>query len=119
MEMGRIAKPGAKLAAACVSDLITTEDYTTFTYAPFPDNATRSDNVRKCTSTVSRIVWENDRHWSKDMLVDAFRKAGWTDIKAEYPLAPETLRPFPTRPEVPWKDETRAAPLLLITATKG
>jgi len=32
-EMGRIAKTGAQLAAACVSDLITTEDYTTFTFS--------------------------------------------------------------------------------------
>jgi len=117
-EMGRIAKSGARFAAACVSDLITCEDFTTFTYAPFPDNAERTDNIRKCSSTVSRIVWENDRHWSKDILIRGLRDAGWSNIVAEYPLAPKELRPFPKRPEVDWKDERRVAALLLITAIK-
>jgi len=118
-EFGRIAKRGAVLSAVCVSDKITCEDYTTFTYAPFPDNAIRVDNYRKCSSTVSAIVWENDRHWSKEIFVDGLVNAGWNNIKAEYPLAPLDLRPFPNEPEIGWRDETRAAPFLFITATKG
>jgi len=94
-EMGRISKAGAKLAAVAVSDKITCEDYTTFTYAPFSDNAQRADNVRKCQSTVSRIVWGNDRHWSKEIIVDGLQSGGWEQIDAEYALAPAELRPFP------------------------
>lgn len=118
-ELGRIAKSGAILSAVCVSDMITCEDYTTFTYAPFPDNAIRADNYRKCSSTVSPIVWENDRHWSKKVLVNGLVNAGWNNVKAEYPLAPPNLRPFPAEPEIDWRDETRAAPFLFITGTKS
>lgn len=114
-EMGRIAKRGARLAAVCVSDQITCQDFTTFTYAPFPENATRTDNVRQCQSTVSRIVWDHDRHWSKDILIDGLRSGGWDNIQAEYPLATNDLRPYPEEPEIGWKDETTFAPLLFIT----
>ena len=56
-EMGRVAKPGAQLALAVVSDRITCEDYTSFTYAPFPENGKRTDDVRLCRSVVSEIIW--------------------------------------------------------------
>jgi SAM-dependent methyltransferase len=120
-EMGRIAKPGARLAAACVSALIINEDYTTFTYAGFPENvsnAASGNNIRQCASTVSKIVWDHDRHWSADILMSGFRRGGWTQLNAEYPLAATNLRPFPTRPEVEWKDETRVAPLVLIAGIR-
>lgn len=117
-EMGRIAKSGAKLAAAVVSDKITCEDYTTFTYAPFLDNAQRNDNVRKCQSTVSKIVWEHDRHWSKEILIDGLQAGGWGEVVAEYPIAPPDLKPFPNSPNISWKDESKSAALLLLTATK-
>jgi ubiquinone/menaquinone biosynthesis C-methylase UbiE len=118
IELGRIATSGAVLAAVCVSDRITCEDYTTFTYAPFPDNAAKVDNVRKCKSTLSSIIWESDRHWSREILVDGFRNAGWKNLKAEYPLAPTDLQPFPSMPEISWLDETRIPPFLFISGIK-
>lgn len=121
-EMGRIAKPGALLVAACVSDKIINEDYTTFTYTGFPQNiinANTGNNVRQCASTVSQIVWDRDRHWSAQVLMDGFRRGGWTNVSANYPLATDDIRPFPSRPEVGWRDETRVAPLVLITGVKG
>lgn len=117
-ETARIAKDGAWLAIACVSDRITCEDYTAFTYAPFPDNASRTDGVRRCRSTVSQIVWENDRHWSREVLLDALADAGWTDLDASYPLAPVELDPFPGQ-IARWKDEATSAPLLLLTGRRG
>ena len=121
-EMGRIARTGAVLALACVSDKITTEDYTTFTYAGFPENASNAVagiNIRKCRSTVSSIVWEQDRHWSAETMIPLLERGGWRDLKATYPLAPTTLHPFPPHPETPWRDETRAAPLLMLSGRKA
>lgn len=121
-EMGRIARTGAVLALACVSDHITTEDYTTFTYAGFPENASNAlagVNIRKCRSTVSSIVWEQDRHWSAETMLPLLERGGWRDLQATYPLAPETLRPFPRQPEISWRDETRVAPLLILSGRKA
>ncbi|MEQ1697701.1 MAG: class I SAM-dependent methyltransferase [Hyphomicrobiaceae bacterium] len=117
-EMGRIAKTGAHLALVCVSDKIVRDDFTAFTYAPFPENAGRDDNIRKCLSTVSNIVWENDRHWSSEALMSGLKAGGWGNLKAEYPLATEEMRPFPSRPELGWKDEVRVAPLVLISGCR-
>lgn len=117
-EMGRVAKVGARLALAVVSDRITCEDFTSFTYSPFPQNATQIDNTRMCESTVSKIVWQKDRHWSKEIICEGLLRGGWSDLVTVYPLAPTFLKPFPKNPSLPWKDETKVAPLMLITGGK-
>ena len=94
-EMGRVAKSGGRLAIAAVSDRITCEYYTAFTYAPFASNKTMESNIRACQSTVSKIVWDHDRHWSKELLVGGFQEAGWVEIEAAYPTAPVSLKAVP------------------------
>ncbi len=117
-EMGRVTRPGGELVLVVPSDRITCEDFTAFTYAPFPDNATRRDNVRKCRSVVSDIVWERDRHWSRDILADAAEAAGYRLRALDYPLARRSLAPFPDEPWRPWLDELHVAPLIVLHAHK-
>lgn len=118
-EIGRITKQGGYFAAVCVSDKITTEDFTAFTYAPFEDNKTREDNIRRCESVVSRIVWDKDRHWSQEQLTKATEDAGFQIREIEYPLASKDSHPFPDDPSKPWRDEVHTSPFVVIVAQKG
>jgi SAM-dependent methyltransferase len=118
-EMGRVTRRGGELVLVAPSDRITCEDFTAFTYAPFPENATRRDNVRKCRSVVSSITWERDRHWSRDVIGDAAEAAGFRLHALEYPLAPATLAPFPDEPSRSWLDELHVSPFLVVHARKA
>lgn len=117
-EMGRITKPGGQLVVINSSDKITCEDFTSFTYAPFPENKERKDNIRKCKSTVSNIVWEKERHWSREILTQFAEEAGFKNLSVEYPLATESIPPFPDNPSRPWKDELCFSPFIMLSARK-
>lgn len=119
LEITRILKTSGLFVAVCVSDTITCEDFTAFTYAPFPENANRSDDIRKCKSVVSSMVWENDRHWSREVLEQMLSRAGMINLAIDYPLADGTYAPFPCEPEVPWKDELRSPPFLVVCGQKA
>jgi ubiquinone/menaquinone biosynthesis C-methylase UbiE len=109
-EIGRVTRRGGWLVAVCVNDAITCEEYTAFTYAPFPENKTRCDNYVKSRSTVSNIVWERDRFWSREILAGCIEQAGFRIRSIEYPLADPAMPPFPDNPSLPWKDELTFSP---------
>jgi ubiquinone/menaquinone biosynthesis C-methylase UbiE len=117
-EIGRITKKGGWFAAVCDNDAITCEEYTAFTYAPFPENKTRRDNYVKSRSTVSDIVWEKDRFWSREILARCIERAGFRIRSIEYPLADPATPPFPDDPSVPWKDELTFSPLMVFWSWK-
>jgi SAM-dependent methyltransferase len=117
-EIGRITKKGGHLVAVCDNDAITCEEYTAFTYAPFPENKNRSHNIVKSQSTVSNIVWESDRFWSREILARCVEEAGFRIRSIDYPLADENTPPFPDDPSRPWKDELRFSPLMVFYAVK-
>ncbi|MBN2369896.1 MAG: class I SAM-dependent methyltransferase [Vicinamibacteria bacterium] len=117
-EIGRITKQGGWFVAVCVNDAITCEEYTAFTYAPFPENKNRRGNYVKSRSTVSNIVWEKDRFWSREILARRIERAGFRIRSIEYPLADERIPPFPDNPSRPWKDELTFSPLMVFWAWK-
>jgi ubiquinone/menaquinone biosynthesis C-methylase UbiE len=117
-EMGRITKPGGHFVAINPSDKLTCEDFTAFTYAPFLENKERKDNIRKCQSLVSNIIWEKERHWSREILVQFAEEAGFKNPSVEYPLADKNLPPFPDDPSRPWKDELNFSPFIVLSARK-
>ncbi len=115
-EIGRITRKGGWFAAVCDNDAITCEEYTAFTYAPFPENKGRRDNYVKSQSTVSNIVWEKDRFWSREILARCIEQAGFRIRSIEYPLADPATPPFPNEPSRPWKDELTFSPLMVFWA---
>jgi ubiquinone/menaquinone biosynthesis C-methylase UbiE len=117
-EIGRVTKPGGWFAAVCDNDAITCEEYTAFTYAPFPENKGRRDNYVKSQSTVSNIVWEKDRFWSREILARCIEQAGFRIRSIEYPLADPAAPPFPDEPSRAWKDELTFSPLMVFWAWK-
>ncbi|MBN1440046.1 MAG: methyltransferase domain-containing protein [Anaerolineales bacterium] len=117
-EIGRISKKGGWFAAVCDNDAIACEEYTAFTYAPFPENRTRSDNYVKSRSTVSNIVWEKDRFWSREILARCIERAGFRIRSIDYPLADPKTPPFPDDPAIPWKDELTFSPLMVFWSRK-
>jgi ubiquinone/menaquinone biosynthesis C-methylase UbiE len=117
-EIGRVTKEGGWFAAVCNNDATTCEEYTAFTYAPFPENRTRKDNYVKSRSTVSNIVWEKDRFWSREILAGCIEKAGFRIRSIEYPLADPATPPFPEDPSIPWKDELIFSPLMVFWSRK-
>ena len=118
-EIGRITKKGGWFAAVCNNDANTCEDYTAFTYAPFPENKTRKDNIVKSRSTVSGIVWEKDRFWSRGIYAGCIERAGFCIRSIEYPLADPAKPPFPGDPSRPWKDELTFSPIMLFWCRKS
>lgn len=118
LEIARIVRPGGHFASVCVSDRITCEDFTAFSYAPFATNRSRRDNIRKCQSVVSNIVWERDRHWSRQTFTSLLRHAGFSGLSMSYPLADPSLPPFPDDPTRTWKDELQFSPFLVFCAKK-
>lgn len=117
-EIGRITKPGGWFVAVCDNDAITCEEYTAFTYAPFPENKNRNDNYVKSRSTVSNIVWEKDRFWSREILARCIERAGFRIRSIDYPLADPATPPFPSEPSRPWKDELTFSPLMVFWSRK-
>jgi SAM-dependent methyltransferase len=117
-EIGRVTRRGGWFAAVCNNDANTCEDYTAFTYAPFPENRTRRDNFVKSRSTVSDIVWEKDRFWSREILAGCIERAGFRIRSIEYPLADPAAPPFPGDPARPWKDELTFSPMMLFWSRK-
>jgi ubiquinone/menaquinone biosynthesis C-methylase UbiE len=118
-EIGRITKKGGYLVAVCDNDAITCEEYTAFTYAPFPENKNRANNIVKSQSTVSNIVWESDRFWSREILARSIEEAAFRIRSIEYPLADETTPPFPADPSRKWKDELYFSPLMVFFGRKS
>jgi len=118
-EIGRITKLGGWFAAVCDNDAITCQEYTAFTYAPFPENKGRKDYFVKSRSTVSDIVWEKDRFWSREILARCIEQAGFRIRSIEYPLADPATPPFPEDPSRPWKDELTFSPLMVFWSRKG
>jgi SAM-dependent methyltransferase len=117
-EIGRITKKGGRFAAVCNNDANTCEEYTAFTYAPFPENKTRKDNIVKSRSTVSGIVWEKDRFWPREIYAGCIERAGFRIRSIEYPLADPATPPFPDDPSRPWKDELTFSPIMLFWCRK-
>jgi SAM-dependent methyltransferase len=117
-EIGRITKKGGYLVAVCDNDAITCEEYTAFTYLPFPENKHRTNNIVKCQSTVSNIVWESDRLWSREIIARFVEEAGFRISSIDYPLANENTPPFPDDLSRSWKDELRLSPLMVLFAAK-
>jgi ubiquinone/menaquinone biosynthesis C-methylase UbiE len=117
-EIGRITKRDGWFIAVCDNDAITCQEYTAFTYAPFPENKNRKDNYVKSRSTVSNIVWEKDRFWSREVLARRIEQAGFRIRSIEYPLADPATPPFPEDPSRPWKDELTFSPLMLFWSRK-
>jgi SAM-dependent methyltransferase len=117
-EIGRILKPGGQFVAIVPNEHLRLEDFVSVTFAPFPENATRQDNIRKNRSTEAPIVWEKDRLWSKEVYASLVVKAGMEVVSLEYPLAHPSEPPYPDKPEILWKDELRIAPALVIHALK-
>jgi SAM-dependent methyltransferase len=117
-EIGRITRKGGWLVAVCDNDAITCQEYTAFTYAPFPENRNRRDNYVKSRSTVADIVWEKDRFWSREILAGCLERAGFRIRSIEYPLADPAVPPFPDDPSLPWKDELTFSPLMVFWADK-
>jgi ubiquinone/menaquinone biosynthesis C-methylase UbiE len=118
-EIGRVTRKGGWFAAVCNNDATTCEEYTAFTYAPFPENRNRKDNYVKSRSTVSNIVWEKDRFWSREILARCIERAGFRIRSIEYPLADPAAPPFPDEPSRPWKDELTFPPLMVFWSVKG
>jgi SAM-dependent methyltransferase len=117
-EIGRITRQGGWFAAMCNNDANTCEEYTAFTYAPFPENRNRKDNIVKSRSTVSDIVWGKDRFWSREILAGCIERAGFRIRSIEYPLADPAAPPFPDDPSRPWKDELTVSPLMVFWSWK-
>jgi SAM-dependent methyltransferase len=117
-EFGRVLRPDGYLTLVTLNPAIRDEDYVGVTYADFPENLTRSDNYRKCRSTEAPIVWEKDRHWSKDFLAACAKRAGFGDPCFSLPLADPGDPPYPEQPTLPWKDELRVPPVLVLHARK-
>lgn len=117
-EMGRITKPGGHFVVINPSDKLTCEDFTAFTYASFLENRERKDNIRKCKSLVSDIIWEKERHWSREILVQFAKEAGFKSPLVEYPLADKNIPPFPDDSSRPWKDELNFSPFIVLYARK-
>jgi SAM-dependent methyltransferase len=117
-EIGRITRLGGWFVAVCNNDANTCEDYTAFTYAPFPENRTRRDNYVKSRSALSDITWEKDRFWSREILARCIERAGFRIRSIEYPLADPATPPFPGDPSVPWKDELTFSPLMVFWCWK-
>lgn len=115
--ISRCLKPGGKFVGVLVSDKIRDEDFTSFTYRGFPANLSRKDNYRACRSTLSNIVWTKDRHWSKSTITGCLRNQNMEDIAVRYPLAGD-YPPYPMDKSMPWKDEKRVSPLLVVSATR-
>jgi ubiquinone/menaquinone biosynthesis C-methylase UbiE len=118
-ELSRITRSGGQLVAIVMNEHIRAEEFVSLTYKPYPENLTRQDNIRKCRSCEAPIVWESDRHWSRETYARLLESAGFTMISLEYPLADPTQPPYPDHPEVPWKDELKVAPALLIHARRA
>lgn len=117
-EIGRITRPGGLLVGVFVNDLITCEDFTAYTYAPFPDNRKRGDNIRRSASTVSSIVWEHDRHWSRDVFATSIAASGFEITEEDRPLGDTAVAPFPDDPARGWLDELHFSPFLVICGQK-
>ena len=66
-----------------------------------------------------KMTWDKDKHWTKDELTQAFAKAGFKDISAEYPLADPDLPPYPNDPSIPWKEELHTSPFVMIAASRS
>lgn len=117
-EIGRVAKKGAHFVAVVPNEHLRSEDFVSLTYAPYPENRTRQDNIRQCRSNEAPIVWESDRHWSKETYGKLLGEGGWEVLTFEYPLADPAAPPYPKQPQIPWKDELRVSPALVIHARK-
>jgi len=116
-EIHRILRRGGAFVSICVNDRITDQDFISMSYKPFPENQTRQDGLRKCLSTATALIWEKDRHWSQEFLDAALHDAGFSHVHFERPLPPPGLVPFPSQPDVSWKDESFFPPFLVFTAT--
>lgn len=117
-EVARVLRPGGWFLGVLVNDRIRCEDYVSFTYAPFPDNAKRADGMRSCLSVETGIVWEQDRHWARDELAELLEEAGLgVHELADVEVPPETP-PFAHAAWRGWKEELELPPLYLVQAVK-
>ena len=115
-EIARITKKGAPVIIIFPSDKITCEEFCAFSYAPYPENKDPNNSFKKCISESGTMVWDKDKHWTKDELTKAFTQAGFKNISAEYPLADPDLPPYPNNPSIPWKAELHTSPFLVFSA---
>jgi len=118
-EIGRITKDGGHFVGVFANDEITCQTFVSWTFAPFPENVGRTDNIRKCRSgIIPDIMWENDRHWSCDLFTASIASAGFHILSVERPLASPDVPPNPDDPTATWRDELLVSPFLVIAARK-
>lgn len=118
IELYRVLKMTGYFFASCVGDKIINEDYTSFTYKGFPENAEEGSVFRKTRSIEGDFIWDNDRHWTKKELKLFAVEAGFSSITFRDIFADPALPPFPSQAWKPWKDELVTPSVFLMIAKK-